>query len=132
MRSYFLILFSFISFMAFGQQDSVFIKNIKGIVYSIRTSNITKLANGKTIQNKASDSAGKQPQPFVDITIEGTNTSAQSNIDGKFQIDIPSELIGKKITLNFSSPGWVSQHIVVGATESSTPLEVILKGATGF
>ncbi|MEE9462020.1 MAG: carboxypeptidase-like regulatory domain-containing protein, partial [Bacteroidales bacterium] len=62
--------------------------------------------------------AGGMPLPGVSIVVKGTTTGTASNVDGNFELPVPSGA-----TLVFSSVGMKSQEIAVG---SQTTIDVVL------
>ncbi len=66
-----------------------------------------------------------EPLPGVSIFIEGTNQSAITDIDGKFKLNIPDNLKGKKIKVQVSFLGFETKQITINT--SKLPLKKDIK-----
>lgn len=75
-------------------------------------------AQQKSIQGKITD-VGGDPLPGVSISVEGTTYGTVTNLDGEFQLDVPSEGV-----LVFSFIGMLTQKMEIG---DQTTFNVILK-----
>ncbi|MEE2772503.1 MAG: carboxypeptidase-like regulatory domain-containing protein, partial [Bacteroidota bacterium] len=74
--------------------------------------------SARTITGTVIDESG-QSLPGVNILVKGTNTSAQTDIDGKFSIEASRGDI-----LTFSFVGFITERIKI---KDETILEVVLK-----
>ncbi len=68
------------------------------------------LAQRSTVSGVISDSANGEPVPFASVMVKGTMNGVSSDADGKYSISAPAGA-----TLVFSSVGYTTQEVVVGA-----------------
>ena len=59
------------------------------IIYIILTLNAVSSYANKTISGIVKDANTGEPLPYVDITIKGSKLGTKSDIDGKYEIDVP-------------------------------------------
>lgn len=64
----------------------------------------------KTIKGRVTDAADNSSLPGVTVTVKGSTTSAQTNVDGEYSISVP----GNNSVLVFSFVGMLSQEETVG------------------
>jgi len=74
----------------------------------------------RTIQGRVTDAADNAPLPGVTVQVKGTNTAAQTNVDGEYSISVP----GNNAVLVFSFVGMITQEQTVG---TRSQLDVALK-----
>lgn len=80
----------------------------------------TEEAKAQTVHGTVTDSSG-DPIPGVNIVVQGTTIGAATNINGEYQLGVPS----LNETLVFSAVGFQSQNIPIdGRTEINIELEV--------
>jgi TonB-linked SusC/RagA family outer membrane protein len=92
-------------------------------------------AQNHTVTGRATGKDDGYPLPGVTISAKGTNTGTQTNIDGKYSINVPD---GAQLT--FSFVGYVTQTVtvkgsvinVVLAPDSKQLGEVVVTGALGI
>lgn len=76
---------------------------------------------GTIVKGVVTDQDGV-PLPGVNVTIDGTTTGVATNLDGKFEIDIPESI--KDASLVFSFIGMKTKHVKI---EGKTNLKVVLE-----
>ena len=112
----------------FGQKSSKPLGYITGTTYGLTISDLPIYGKG----GKTRVDTNKQTQPFVNVVIDGTTSSVESEVNGNFQIEIPKELQGKKITLTFSYPGWITQHDTIDTSKPIKLLKIYLQADSTF
>jgi TonB-linked SusC/RagA family outer membrane protein len=65
----------------------------------------------KTVSGKITSSEDNTPIPGVSVVLKGSRSGTNTDVDGKYTIDVPDN----GATLVFSSVGFVTQEIAVGA-----------------
>lgn len=68
-------------------------------------------AQSKTIKGKVTDASDNSALPGVTVQIKGTNTAAQTDVNGEYSLSVP----GNSSVLVFSFVGMVSQEVTVGS-----------------
>lgn len=73
----------------------------------------------KTISGQVLSVEDNTPVPGVSVVLKGSRTGTNTDVDGKFKIDVPDN----SAVLVFSSVGFVSQEVTVG---SKSTIDVVL------
>ena len=80
----------------------------------------TSLFFEKTVKGKVTDQNGL-PLPGVNVTIKGTKTGVQTDVDGSFAITVPDS--ATKLIITYI--GMEDQEVTIG----SAPLKIVMKEA---
>ncbi|WAC12769.1 carboxypeptidase-like regulatory domain-containing protein [Dyadobacter pollutisoli] len=78
-----------------------------------------KSAPDKSVSGKVLSAEDSSPVPGVTVVLKGTTTGTTTDVDGKYQINVP----GNNSVLVFSAVGYLTQEKVVG---TSSVLDVSL------
>jgi len=81
------------------------------------------IAQNRTVKGTVIAKDDGQPIPGVTVTVKGTGTGTQTDIGGKFSLEVPSSAS----TLVVSSIGYTSQEVAIG---SNTDISVTLETST--
>jgi hypothetical protein len=87
-----------------------------GIVLAYGSSAQTRLIRGKIINEKT-----REPLPFVNIGIVGTNRGAASDVDGRFELTVTSE--SKEVVFSYLGFETFKLPLAAGATYLIIPLK---------
>ncbi|UUW06905.1 TonB-dependent receptor [Flavobacterium plurextorum] len=87
---------------------------------SVSSKNNTSLFFEKTVKGKVTDQNGL-PLPGVNVTIKGTKTGVQTDVDGSFAITVPDN--ATKLIITYI--GMEDQEVTIG----SAPLKIVMKEA---
>ena len=90
-----------------------FLKSI-AVTALLLLSGLGLAAQTRTVSGKVIDATG-QPVPGVGVVVDGTTNGTMTAMDGSWSLRIPS---GDAV-LNFSSLGYVTQSVKVGAGQST-------------
>lgn len=80
----------------------------------------------KVISGVVIDSVTCEGLPFVSVIIKDTKTGTLTDIDGKFKLVIPENLLNDEINLSFLSLGYSSITITVANRSTTLKQEIIL------
>lgn len=81
------------------------------------------------ISGKIIDFDTKEPLPYVNVTIKGTMQVAISDVDGNIKLIFSDSLIGKEITLAFTSVGYEEKEMKLLIYELPITTEIHLKSS---
>ncbi|MCF2488722.1 TonB-dependent receptor [Dyadobacter sp. CY347] len=80
--------------------------------FSLNRPNVTHVFSiDKTVSGKITSSEDNTPIPGVSVVLKGSRSGTNTDVDGKFKIDVPDT----GGTLVFSSVGFITQEVAVGA-----------------
>ena len=80
--------------------------------------------SAQTIKGRITDANSNQTLPFVGVLVKGTQTGTLTDIDGKFQLTIPSV---QNIELQVSYLGYQPQTIALNSYQDIEKINVKLK-----
>ena len=82
--------------------------------------------NKNIAQGTIIDSDTKEPVPFATILIKGTKTGTTSDIEGKFKLLIPDDLLTDKISLMITSIGYELKELVFDRKDLPITKDIIV------
>lgn len=72
---------------------------------------------GNVVQGLVIDAKTKEPLPFAEVKIKDTNTGVVTDVDGKFKLVVPDNLITDKIHLVIKYVGYKQTEIVINKND---------------
>ncbi|WP_295122990.1 TonB-dependent receptor [uncultured Chitinophaga sp.] len=77
--------------------------------------------NSRTVTGRVTDDVTKEAIPGVSVSVKGTSIGTATSVDGAFTLTIPSDTMR---FLVFSSVGYASREVAIGATPMTVTLKV--------